>query len=198
MKKIKGFTLVELLIVIAIIGILAAIVIVSVNEAKKKARDVKRIAELKTVQNALEMYYDEHDEYPWQGVKVESFPFAGAKHVKWNRSDTDESGSPVTDLDWVGASAGFPLAAFVRDLPVDPINRMVGPTLYAYAYASLDGSGYKIIAYNMESGEGRAKAQNDGGKVNSGITIWYELFSSNAQWYQDCPKNESPCTYTFP
>lgn len=60
----KGFTLIELLTVIAIIGILASIIIVSVNEARKRGRDAKRIAELATVRNALEMYADANGTYP--------------------------------------------------------------------------------------------------------------------------------------
>ncbi|MEK7103078.1 MAG: type II secretion system protein [Patescibacteria group bacterium] len=55
MKKNKqGFTLIELLVVIAIIGILATIALVSLQSARKKARDAKRVAEVKGIANALE------------------------------------------------------------------------------------------------------------------------------------------------
>jgi len=64
MKKSKGFTLIELLVVIAIIGILATIVLVSLNSARQKARDVRRIGDLRQVALALEMYYDDHAAYP--------------------------------------------------------------------------------------------------------------------------------------
>lgn len=57
-KNNKGFTLIELLVVIAIIGILATIVLVSLNSARSKARDTQRVADLRQVQTALEMYYD--------------------------------------------------------------------------------------------------------------------------------------------
>lgn len=54
----KGFTLVELLVVIAIIGILSSIVLSSLNSSRAKARDAKRISDLKQIQLALELYSD--------------------------------------------------------------------------------------------------------------------------------------------
>lgn len=64
MKKTIGFTLIELLIVITIIMILAAFIIVSVNNARKQSRDSKRIADLANIQLALEMYKDSNGHYP--------------------------------------------------------------------------------------------------------------------------------------
>ena len=63
-KNRKGFTLIELLVVIAIIGILATIVLVSLNTARQKARDARRISDLRQVQLALQMYYDTATAYP--------------------------------------------------------------------------------------------------------------------------------------
>ena len=58
-RKRSGFTLIELLVVIAIIGILSAVVLASLNTARQKARDAKRIADVKQVQLALELYFDD-------------------------------------------------------------------------------------------------------------------------------------------
>jgi len=60
----KGFTLIELLVVIAIIGILSSVVLASMNTARKKARDARRQADLKSLQLALESYYDTNSAYP--------------------------------------------------------------------------------------------------------------------------------------
>jgi prepilin-type N-terminal cleavage/methylation domain-containing protein len=63
-KKQKGFTLIELLVVIAIIGILATIVMVSLNTARSKARDSRRVSDVRQLQLALQMYYDANGSYP--------------------------------------------------------------------------------------------------------------------------------------
>ncbi len=69
-SKNKGFTLIELLVVIAIIGLLASIVMVSLNSARGKARDARRVSDVRQIQLALQMYYDSNGSYPaiWSGA----------------------------------------------------------------------------------------------------------------------------------
>lgn len=60
----KGFTLIELLVVIAIIGILSTLAVVALGGARTKARDTRRLADLKQVSTALELYYADSGNYP--------------------------------------------------------------------------------------------------------------------------------------
>ncbi len=63
-QKLNAFTLIELLVVIAIIGILATVSVVALNNARAKSRDAKRLADIKNIQTALAMYYNDKKEYP--------------------------------------------------------------------------------------------------------------------------------------
>ncbi|MDD2758437.1 MAG: prepilin-type N-terminal cleavage/methylation domain-containing protein [Patescibacteria group bacterium] len=60
----KGFTLIELLVVIAIIGLLSTLAVVALGSARQKARDSKRLSDLKQVQTALELYFTDNNTYP--------------------------------------------------------------------------------------------------------------------------------------
>ena len=64
MQGKRGFTLIELLVVIAIIALLSSVVLASLNTARSKARDAKRLADLRQVQNALELYRNDNGQYP--------------------------------------------------------------------------------------------------------------------------------------
>lgn len=63
MRK-RGFTLIELLVVIAIIGLLSAVILASMSGARAKGRDTKRVADIKQLQLALQLYYDQNSSYP--------------------------------------------------------------------------------------------------------------------------------------
>lgn len=62
--KNKGFTLIELLVVIAVIGILSTIVLASLNAARAKARDARRLSDMHQMQLALDMYNSTFGQYP--------------------------------------------------------------------------------------------------------------------------------------
>lgn len=64
LEDFRGFTLIELLVVIAIIGILSSVVMVSLTGPRQKARDAKRISDIKQIQLALELYNEANGEYP--------------------------------------------------------------------------------------------------------------------------------------
>jgi len=64
LKNNKGFTLIELLVVIAIIGVLATLAVVALQQARSRARDSKRLADVKQIQTALELFYNDNNRYP--------------------------------------------------------------------------------------------------------------------------------------
>ena len=64
MNKQSGFTLVEILIVIFIIGLLSSIVLVGLGSFRARGRDARRIADLHSIQNALELYFAKEGIYP--------------------------------------------------------------------------------------------------------------------------------------
>lgn len=64
LKNNRGFTLVELLVTISIIGVLASITVVSVGNVRQIARDSKRLADIKQLQTALEFYFNQQNGYP--------------------------------------------------------------------------------------------------------------------------------------
>ncbi|MCR4328088.1 MAG: prepilin-type N-terminal cleavage/methylation domain-containing protein [Patescibacteria group bacterium] len=59
-----GFTLIEILIVVAIIGILASVILVGLGPTQRAGRDARRVADLKSVQTGLELYFQKNGEYP--------------------------------------------------------------------------------------------------------------------------------------
>lgn len=59
-----GFTLIELLVVIAIIALLATFAVVSLNSARSRARDSKRLSDIKQMHTALELYFNVYNRYP--------------------------------------------------------------------------------------------------------------------------------------
>jgi len=65
-NKQRGFTLIELLVVIAIIGLLSSVVLASLNSARQKSRDARRLSDIKQLQTALELIFDDTSppEYP--------------------------------------------------------------------------------------------------------------------------------------
>ena len=93
-KNQKGFTLIELLVVIAIIGVLSTIVLVSLNTARQKARDVRRVSDMRQVALALEMYYDDNTSVGYPGV-------AGTNQ-------------------WTAMDAALEAGGYIASVPTDP------------------------------------------------------------------------------
>ncbi len=121
-KKINrrgGFTLIELLVVVAIIGLLSSVVLASLNTARAKGRDAKRVSELKQVQLALEYYYDKYGYYP-------SAPNWGNNScVLWYGWSWYDVLQPLRD------------EGFMSTLPTDPLN-LSSSQVFCYGYTTVD------------------------------------------------------------
>lgn len=111
----RGFTLIELLVVVAIIALLASLMVASLGRAQERARDVRRMEDVNTLQKALAIHMASNATYP---IAVAS---------------TTIDGSDVVTTDLIASQS-------ISAAPLDPIH----PT-YSYIYASnAIGSDYMI------------------------------------------------------
>jgi prepilin-type N-terminal cleavage/methylation domain-containing protein len=60
----KGFTLIEVLVVVSIIGLLASVVLVGLGGFRSRGRDARRVTDLKSLQNGMELYFARNNAYP--------------------------------------------------------------------------------------------------------------------------------------
>lgn len=135
-SKNKGFTLIELLVVIAIIGLLASIVLVSLNSARMKARDAKRLADIKQIQLAIEMFYDHYGYYP-------SHNDSGADNG-WDDSDLGDGF--IIGLTGSNARGDNPDGvSFMSNVPGDPLDPDGRDWVCSQSHAYSGGSSYTIV-----------------------------------------------------
>jgi len=109
----RGFSLIELLVVIAIIGILLAVASVFYTQAQKKGRDAKRKADLKSVQQALELYYETNRKYPYYTIAAPQ-----------GRIQCNITGIDTTINNWGQAfdcNSSSGLVTYMKQLPCDPL-----------------------------------------------------------------------------
>ncbi|MDD2646371.1 MAG: prepilin-type N-terminal cleavage/methylation domain-containing protein [Patescibacteria group bacterium] len=129
-----SFTLVELLIVVAIIGLLVAFAVPGFSAARAKSRDARRMADLKQIANALELAYATNSAYP-------------------NPTATACLSTCVADSPPAWCTN---LLAQIPNIPNDPL-----PNQQCYLYNS-DGTNFRIAA-KLESSSSYTSSQGDGG-----------------------------------
>ncbi|MDO8505004.1 MAG: type II secretion system protein [bacterium] len=141
----KGFTLIELLVVIAIIGILSTLAVVSLGNARTRARDSKRVADIRNTQTALEIYYTDNIAYPPVTTDAACIPATSLEGCCLDNRAV-ATGSTVA-LGWHPACDA---ADRLITVPNDPRNNA---TADEYVY-SIDGGNNYRIQFNLESGAG--------------------------------------------
>jgi len=136
--KSQGFTLIELLVVISLIGLLASVILVSLNSSRVKARDTVRKQTLRQLQKGLEFYYNQIGSYPVTPVNCCS----SEPGDPWHPQD-----------DWIPGLE----PSYISKLPRDPLGGIspicAGPRYRSYLYQSdSDGKNYKLYAYCSPEG----------------------------------------------
>jgi general secretion pathway protein G len=154
----KGFTLVEILIVVIILGILAAIVIPQFTQASTQAKESNLKTNLQTIRSQLLLYKMQHD--------AEAYP--GAEFVAQMTTYTNSAGTAQA-----AADATHNLGPYLQSIPTNPASnvntvRIVTGASTAFAAPSSDGGWW----FNSTTGEFRADlkdswAQADGTKYNT-------------------------------
>lgn len=137
----KGFTLIELIVVVAIIGMLSAVVMVSLSSAREATRDTTRKAQMIELSTAINHYFSENGRYPVTGPGL------------WYSSEVSDivSNGPANNGDWI---PNLVSRKMIGVLPHDPLGGdstetgCTPPTQYkrAYMYRSDDGTHYKLIS----------------------------------------------------
>ena len=117
----KGFTLLELLIIIVILGVLTTLIMGNFFTSLKKGRDAQRKGDLEQIQRSLEMYYEDKKAYPLTAAfdLTHGYSFCESA-VRQNCLATEK--------------------AYMLKLPRDPSGGQ------SYGYESADGTYYKLYA----------------------------------------------------
>ena len=132
-KNLGGFTLIELIVVIAIIGVLSGVILVALSSARAKTRDATRKAQLIELNTAINHYFSQNGTYPDTGEVWFSSEIGD--------SFVDNSGN------WI---PGLVAANMIGSLPRDPlggknpVDCSVSTNSRAYLYKS-DGAHYKLL-----------------------------------------------------
>lgn len=113
-----GFTLIELVVVLALVLLLSTLAVIALGSAREKARDAKRLSDLKQIQAVLELSFSETSSYP----KIEEPLPLGLGNARC----LDATGFHATCAD-----------PYMQPVPTDPKDG-------AYLYQSSDGTNYTI------------------------------------------------------
>jgi prepilin-type N-terminal cleavage/methylation domain-containing protein len=155
----RGFTLIELIIVIAIIGVLTVIVLVAINpiESQARARDAGRISAVTQLGHSIQAYYTSVSSYPstgnWaqdlldKGV-ISTFP-SGIKYVAYNVKPCKTYVQPDADKTFcydVDLSGSNGVIVFAKAESTSYTNRCTSGEQAYFVFSSVDGHGGTICS----------------------------------------------------
>jgi prepilin-type N-terminal cleavage/methylation domain-containing protein len=161
----RGFTIVELLVVIVVIAILAAITVVAYNGVQQRARTANRLSAIRSIQKSLEAYRAINGVYPAPNSIGTAGQPAGFSPVY----GTSYAYSVATNDTWMKT---LRQSGLISQAPLDPINDNSHYFVY-YAYdqggkGSCPGPLYMLAAYGWEGGT--ATIPSDAQTLNCSIT----------------------------
>jgi len=135
---LSGFTLLEMLLVVAIIAVLAGIVVVAINPGKQLAtvRNTERTFNLSEIHKAMQQYFIDHYTYP------------AATPTTLTEICNTGSNSTSTGIDCTGLIDLSPLVpTYLTSIPVDPQGSTLSfiNNLIPKVYATTNGTGYKVM-----------------------------------------------------
>ena len=175
-KKFSGgFTLIELMVVIAILGVLSAIVIGNLASAKSRSRDSMRISDISNIQLALANYLYKCGAYPTDN------DLTGNENAGWACPDLDAVIEPGTYETSIEKLVAF---GFIREVPKDPLEADASD-LQHYGYYSFDGTSYCLAAH-LENPTGNVDLTNTctGADLSDGLkAAWATYWISGAHDY---------------
>ena len=141
----QGFTIIELLIVIAIIAILAGLVLNNFQGAQAKARDTQRVTRINAIHSKLEEFYNEGNGYPAAAQTTTNFPGIDTNAVK------DPRGGDLTST-IVADNAAMVAAAAPTTGSGNEFRYVTYPTgctmsLSAGTYSGVACTGYRLMTF---------------------------------------------------
>ncbi len=117
-QKNLGFTLLEMLVVMLIIIVLAAVGLRSFNASRNKSRDARRKSDLEQLQRALEMYHSDKGYYPVHTADGRLIVADGGSPLEWGQPFVDPDGSGgvyMAKLSEDPAAGHYVYRSYIRD-----------------------------------------------------------------------------------
>jgi len=142
----KGFTIIELIVVIAVVAVLASIVLFNINQYIPKSRDARRIADMDQIYKALLIYQSQYGCIPitsGSSCGPAAGTYSQVDRYTWELSSQDNGASSPSFLGFLDT------AEIISSVPVDPVNNGDFDTGYAYVYYCYQDDGGNYVGLKL-------------------------------------------------